>query len=394
MKILLASDCYTYQINGVSRVVRSLSRGLRAMGHDVRVLAPANSFKSFRNGTDYYIKSVPALYYKGERFSLNLWDPLIRELTEWEPDIIHLHSEGGVALLTDGIRKKTGTPLVETIHTNYPYYIFGEKWDTPPARVIAGAVGRFLYKRADCIIAPSEKVRSFPYIEPIESRTTVIPNGIDPEYWKQPVSGEEKASLFNSLRLVDNGHTMITVSRLGKEKHIQEILKALPRIAAKMPDIQFVIVGDGPFKRKLEALCKSLCISKHVHFTGMISPERVRSFLSMGDVFVSASNCEVHSIAYLEAMASGLPLAVKEDLSIRGVVEKGKHGFVFRDGDELVSSVLRILLDGGLRERMRENAFLAAETFSEKKCVERTESLYTEVLSQMMKVGHYEERHD
>lgn len=109
MKILLASDCYTYQINGVSRVVRSLSRGLCAMGHDVRVLAPANSFKSFRNGADYYIKSVPALYYKGERFSLNLWDPLIRELTEWEPDIIHLHSEGGVALLTDRIRKKTGT---------------------------------------------------------------------------------------------------------------------------------------------------------------------------------------------------------------------------------------------------------------------------------------------
>ena len=98
MKILLASECYTYQTNGVSRVVKSLARGLRSIGEDVRVLAPANGLKSFRDGDDYYIKSVPALYYKGERFSFSLRDPLILELIKWDPDIIHLHSSiaGGI----------------------------------------------------------------------------------------------------------------------------------------------------------------------------------------------------------------------------------------------------------------------------------------------------------
>ena len=323
------------------------------------------------------------------RFEL-MREKLIEELKAWRPDLIHLHTEGGIALLTDQIKKAVGAPVIMTAHTNYTYYFFGKKWNTLPARTIARGIGGLLYRRADCLIAPSEKVRSFPYIRPLSDRVRVIPNGIDVSYWRQPVAPEEKAALFRSVGFEDNGHTLITVSRLGKEKNIQEILQNLPPIIEEQPDTQLLIVGDGPYRKKLEALCEGAGLTEHVHFTGMVPSGQVRSYLAMGNVFVSASSFEVHSIAYLEAMSCGLPLVVKEDDSVKGVVENGKNGFIFRSGGEFCSAVSKILSDGSLCEDMGENALLTVDGFREEVFVERTLALYYEVLEVMKGEGQHE----
>ena len=80
MKTLITSDCYAFQTGGVASVVLSLEHGLRALGHEVKVLALSNSRRSFREGETCYVRSFPFVFYPEQRRSLALHDPLLDEL--------------------------------------------------------------------------------------------------------------------------------------------------------------------------------------------------------------------------------------------------------------------------------------------------------------------------
>ena len=80
MKILITTDCYIYNLGGITASVLALSNGLRSRGHEVRILSTSNGNQSFHNGDDYFIRSFPAFYYPGLRTSFALNDPLLKEL--------------------------------------------------------------------------------------------------------------------------------------------------------------------------------------------------------------------------------------------------------------------------------------------------------------------------
>ncbi len=221
----MASDCYIYQMGGITNVVFALTHGLRKNGHDVRVLALSNSKKSFKDDYNYFIGSFPVFYYPGQRRSLVFKDPLFDELIEWKPDLIHLHTEGSIMRMADMIAKATGAPVVMTTHTDYAHFIFGRFKDMLPVRLLGKLWGRSVYKRASMVIAPSEKAKHFVTLQSVKDRIRVVPNGIEPERYSKSISPEKKAQLFHELGLTDNGHTMVMVSRVSREKNIQEIIR-------------------------------------------------------------------------------------------------------------------------------------------------------------------------
>ena len=94
MKILISTDFYINNLGGVTTSVLALSRGLRILGHQVKILTLSNRNESYKDGDDYYVRSFPAYYSPGVRMSVALNDPLLEELIEWHPDIIHVQSEG------------------------------------------------------------------------------------------------------------------------------------------------------------------------------------------------------------------------------------------------------------------------------------------------------------
>ncbi len=69
MKILITTDCYLFKTGGITASVLALCAGLRRLGHEVKTLSSSNCSKSFRNGDDCFIKSVPAFYYPDMRMS-------------------------------------------------------------------------------------------------------------------------------------------------------------------------------------------------------------------------------------------------------------------------------------------------------------------------------------
>jgi len=386
MKILITTDCYKYNLGGVTAVVLALCSGLRGLGHEVKTLSLSNCNRSFRDGEDYYIKSFPAPYYQGMRMSLAMHDPLIKELEEWKPDIIHVQSEGTTYQMALRIMKYCNIPIVMTCHTDYAYFVFRDLKSSRPVKAAMGIAGKHVYQRAAEVTVPSQKATGFPHLSSQTDRITVIPNGIELDRFHQRLSDSERHELRASLGIDDKTRVLLMLSRLSKEKNIREIISYLPNLLEKSPDTKLVIVGDGPDRKHLEKLTVNLNLEDNVVFVGRVSSDKVWKYYRAGDVFVSASVFEVHSISYLEAMANGLPMLCREDEALRGVLEQGENGLIYNSPEEFYDYACKLLNDDELRSRMGKCSRKKAETFSSDCFASRMFEVYEDAIRMGAKI--------
>ena len=381
MKILISTDCYLFNIGGITASVLALCTGLRSLGHAVKTLSLSNCNKSFRDGDDYYIKSFPAFYYPGMRMSFAMRDPLLKELEEWDPDLIHIQTEGSPRWMSLKISKHSGAPIVMTCHTDYGHYVFGKYKSLPPVRAIMSNAGKFLYRQAVRVTVPSQKAADFPFLQSVQDRLTVIPNGMETENYQKHLPEHERRAFRASLGIGDNIGTLVTVSRLSKEKNIGELISLLPGLLKKDPAVKLLIVGDGPHKKKLEKLTEKLRICDSVIFTGRIPSEDVWRYYDAGDLFVSASTFEVHSMSYLEALANGLPLLCRADEALIGVLEHNENGMVYHNESEFTDFALQILHQKKLREDMGRCSLRKAMDFTCEAFASSMLAVYREALN-------------
>ena len=363
MKILIATDCYIFNLGGITASVLALCAGLRRLGHEVRTLSLSDSRRSFRKGEDCFIGSFPALYYPGMRASFKRRDPLLDELAAWGPDVIHAQTEGSARRLATGIMKRCGAPMVMTCHTDYGYFVFGKGRDLAPVRAVMRAAGRILYARAAKVTVPSRKAAGFPFLDSVRGRLTVVPNGMEIEKYRKPLSAEARQAFRGSLGIGADAPVLLSVTRLSREKNIQEIVTCLPGLVEKAPGVKYLVVGDGPYRKRLEKEADRLRVRGSVVFAGRIPSDEVWRYYAAGDVFVSASAFEVHSMSYLEALACGLPLLCRADDALEGVLEHGWNGFSYHSREEFLDFALRLTGEAALRERMGERSSGMSERF-------------------------------
>ena len=364
MKILIATDCYKFNTGGITASVLALCAELRREGHEVKVLSPSNSHKSFRDGDDYFIKSVPAFYYPGLRVAFSIHNPLIEELEVWRPDIIHVQTEGSAYIISKRIMKHCNVPIVMTCHTDYARFVFGRLRNFPPVEAFMCGIGKIIYKNAVKVIAPSQKAGNFAFLRTMQERLTVIPNGIELDKYQKNLSASEKQILRKTLGIDDGTKVIVSVSRLSKEKNIRELIAFFPLLLKKMPDIKLLVIGDGPCRSQLEKQAKKLNISDNIIFTGRVPAEDVWRYYNIGDMFVSASTFEVHSMSYLEALAQGLPLLCRADDALIGVLEHDYNGMIYHSQEEFSDFAYKILSDDRIRESMGQKSLETAQGFS------------------------------
>ena len=380
MKILLATDSYLHQINGVTNAVITLAQELRRREHDARILAPAGENTSFRRENTYLIRSVPTKLYPDFRVCLVRRDPLLDELKAWKPDLIHLHTEGSIVRLAYIIADAAHAPVVMTTHTDYAKFFFGRFSDTICVRGIMKLYGKLIYRRAAAVTVPSRKARGLAMVQAAGDRVTVIPNGIPLERFQRPVSAADRSGLLRQYGFTDHGCTLVAVARLSREKNLMEILRYFPKLLKTLPKAQLLIVGDGPDRRRLERFTDGKGLSGRVRFTGRIDPEDVCRYYASGDVFVSASTFETQGLTYLEALACGLPMVCRDDPVLRNVLENEENGYTYRSEQEFINGIARVTRDAGKWREMHEKALKMAENFGTAACAEQTLALYEQVL--------------
>ncbi len=379
MKILISSDVYEYQTTGATNSIVTLRDELRKRGHDVRMLVLSPNNKSYFQDDAYYIASKPIPIYPGARISLKKHDKLIDEIIKWQPDIVHAQSEFSSKILVNRVIKQLHIPFVMTCHAQYEEYT---KYFCPSrklGRAVVKVMSKKIYNPAKTLIAPSNKMRVIEEGYGVKCPIEVIPTGIDLQKYQKKLSAKEKAELLAGLHLRSTDKILVTVCRLAIEKNIDEILAYLPYLQKK-EKLKFVIVGDGPYRKKLEKKVAKIGLEKYVIFTGMIPADEVYKYYQLGDVFVCASTSETQGLTYVEALAAGLPLVCKKDDCLVGIIDNGINGYTFENEKEFTNSVRTILDNESLKKKMGKKSSEKSMAFSKEEFGAKIEQLYKLIL--------------
>ena len=175
-------------------------------------------------------------------------------------------------------------------------------------------------------------------------RVRVIPNGVDVENYHPRWPDR---SLACELALPQGAPVVGIVAALRPEKNHELLLRCAARIRRQVPEVRFLIVGDGPRRDALEALARELSLSEAVHFLGTRSD--VPEVLSLIDVLVLTSHAEANPVSILEAMATEKPVVATRVGSVPETVLDGVTGYLAAPGDEAAISarVVQLLRDPG-----------------------------------------------
>ena len=379
MKILITTDLYATKTNGVVTSVKNLWDELSHKGHDVRILTLSDHPRSRKEGSVYYIRSMPLGVYPGVRMPLSYHHALIRELVEWQPDIIHSQCEFFSYQFALHISKHTGAPIVHTYHTMYEQYA---GYIVPSERLgkrLAELLTQKRLKRVELILAPTDKIKQLLDSYELDKKICVIPSGIDLEQHKKQLPPDERSERRQALGIADDQHVLINLGRLGTEKNPEELLRFFSSALAQDSSMTFLFVGDGPAKSQLESTANELGIADHVIFTGMVDPSEVQDYYQLGDIFVSASTSETQGLTYIEAAANGLPLLCRKDPCLDGVLIEGKNGYEYEAEQEFCDLLDTILDNPDWCHTAQAESQEIADTFDKTHFAEKIEDIYEAV---------------
>ena len=382
MKVLITTDLYTTNTNGVVTSVRNLIEELEKKGHEIRVLTVSEKLKSRREDNIYYMKSLPlgAIYPDVRMPVSNYHHRFIKELMDWKPDLIHSQCEFFSYQYAGYISRKTGAPIVHTYHTLYEQYV---TYIFPSQRIGAffvGKLSKYRLRKADAVVAPTAKVENVLRKYGLRNPIHVVPSGIALEQHKQRITEEERKRRRSELGIPEDALVLLNLGRLGTEKNLTEVLELFAVARSQNSKLKLLIVGDGPARHELEEKAVNLGVGDHVVFTGMVAPEEVHVYYQLGDVFVSASTSETQGLTYVEAAANGLPLLCRKDPCLDGVLIEGRNGWEYEAEGEFCDIIDVLLSNPAQRQAAGDQSARIASCFDKSSFAEKMEDIYASVV--------------
>ena len=382
MKILITTDLYTTNTNGVVTSVRNLMEELSKKGHEIRVLTVSEKLKSHQDENIYYIKSLPlGAVYPDVRMPLsNHHHRFIRELIDWKPDLIHSQCEFFSYQYACYISRKAGAPIVHTYHTLYEQYV---TYIFPSQRIGAffvGKLSKYRLRKAEAVVAPTQKVETVLKSYGLRNPIHVVPSGIALEQHKQRISEEERKRRRAELGIPEDALVLLNLGRLGTEKNLTEIIELFAVARSQNSKLKLLIVGDGPARKDLETTAERLGVAENVIFTGMVPPEEVHAYYQLGDVFVSASTSETQGLTYVEAAANGLPLLCRKDPCLDGVLVDQCNGWEYEAEEEFCDIIHAILNNPGWCQTAGTQSEQIAASYDKSNFAQKIEAIYETVV--------------
>jgi glycosyltransferase involved in cell wall biosynthesis len=391
MRIAIWTDTFPPQVNGVASVTQDLASALTELGHDVAVftvIEKARIKKSPGDKTFLIHKipsfSMPKFIYPGEGLSVALMPGpgTIRALRKFKPDIIHVHTPflaGWGAVLGKNLLR---VPLVGTHHTFFDDYLKHVRLDYAWGRNLSWKYTVAYYNRSSAVTTPSRALGAALVAHGLTSPLHIVSNPANTEFFTPAPDAAKKNGLKKKFGI--GAHAIVYMGRVSYEKDIDQAIAAFNAVLRDLPDATFMVVGDGPERKKLENLARKLGCDHKVIFTGMLRGEALRDALRANDLFLTASRSENMPISIIEAMACGLPIAAVRAKGIPDIVSHGENGSLAPPGEPelLAREILRIFSSPDDLQRMSAAARRSAEKYSKRNIAQVMVELYETVITQ------------
>jgi glycosyltransferase involved in cell wall biosynthesis len=291
MRVLVATDAWQPQVNGVVRTYERLAQEAPDLGFEVSFLAPP------------LFRTLPCPTYPEIRLALASPGAIARHIDEMRPDFIHIATEGPIGLMTRRYCRKTKHPFTTSYHTRFPEYVSArlpvpEDWCYAlQRRFHNGAAGTFVATQS---VTAELKARGF-------ERLMLWSRGVDTDLFRP-----------RNVRLYGPRPVFLYVGRIAVEKNIKAFLDL------DLPGRK-VLVGGGPQTPELARLYPDAL------FVGPKHGEELAQAYASADVFVFPSLTDTFGLVLLEALASGVPVAAYPASGPRDVLTDPRVGVLSSD---------------------------------------------------------------
>lgn len=270
MRVLIATDAWSPQVNGVVRTLTSLARTAGSLGVEVDFLSPDG------------FPTVPVPTYPGLRLAVPSRRRIAARIEAVRPDAIHIATEGPIGHFVRAYCMRRGRPFTTSYTTRFPEYIAARA--PVPASLIYAALRRF-HAAATVTMVATPSLMS-------ELRERGFSNlGM----WTRGVDTE----LFRPDRAIDPGFPrpiFVSMGRVAVEKNLDAFL------SLDLPGTK-VVIGKGPREAELKRRFPQ------AKFLGQLENGTLAGHLAAADVFVFPSRTDTFGVVQLEALASGVPIA-------------------------------------------------------------------------------------
>lgn len=334
MRIMLVTDAWDPQVNGVVRTMKRVIEETEAMGHVWEIVHPGQGFRT-----------MPLPTYPEIKLALFARRRIEDRFHEFEPDAIHIATEGTLGMAGRAMCLTVKHPFSTAYHTRFPEYVSARM----PIPTRAGySFVRWFHKYSGKVMVPTPSM-----VEELEAQRF-----INLVAWSRGVDTE----MFNPDRRIEQGQPgnpfeglprpiFLNVGRVAVEKNIEAFAEL------DLPGTK-VIIGDGPQREELQKRYKD------VVFLGAKFNEELAACYASADVFVFPSVTDTFGLVVLEAMASGTPVAAYDATGPRDVIPGSDAGTITPIGGNLAEGAVACL------SLSRETCRAYAETYSWRACAE------------------------
>lgn len=387
LRICLLTDCYPPSIGGIENHVYYLASHLGQMGHSVdvvthRPVVPATMQQAAWVGLAEPLTDVVVHRLKGFVVSIHGADPMIdpRIISETRNllransyDVIQGHSFGSILVLA-GLReaRRLGLPTLITKHS----LIVRPGWPFFVNRILL-EVELGIAKWADGVIAVSKAAAE--ELAGSDIPMCVIPGGVDCKHWHPDSAARQR---IRSLLGYREDHIVVGyLSRLVRSKGVMNLLKVAALAVRLLPNVRFLVVGEGPMRFQLERQIEREGLQKVVTMLGSRPWWETPDYFNAMDIFAFPSYTEACGLALLEAMACARPSVARINAGVREIIADGETGYFIASDEELLQKLLELARDKDLRNKIGANARRSVQgRYDWKVITDRIVEAYEEVI--------------
>jgi phosphatidyl-myo-inositol dimannoside synthase len=342
MKILIFSPDFLPNTGGIAVFIKKLAEQLSNLGHQVDVLTLAHgNNKSIDEKQPYKIYRYSPL----KRFSSAT--PIINTLR------LHVKNQYDVCLLGHfELTAALGIWLLNRLFKT-PYIILSHGNDlrrTGTTWIDRMAI-KCIINNAALMLGNSNYTAELIRQKGYKGLVAVLTPGVETGEFIPNLS----TSAVRTKYELNNQRILFTTSRLIKNKNIEGVLRAMPQVIKKRPDLLYLVAGDGEFRKELEELSTALNIGKHVKFIGHIDNDQLPALYCASDVFVLPSFIETFGIVYIEAGACGKPVIGGKIGGVSDAVIDNETGVLIKDPSnarEISDAILYLLNNKQIADEM------------------------------------------
>lgn len=353
MNFMLISDTFPPLINGVSRTLQILARGLAEAGHAVEIITTVAGGSPHSKVEITKVPSVPLPGYPGLRLGLATSGFLKKRMRAMKPDGIYVAVEGLMGVAAVSAASKLGIRVVTGFHTNFHSYT--RDYRIGMLSGMAEGYLRWFHNRAARTLVPSSTTAD-ELREMGVRRTSVMGRGVDSTLFHP---SKRDRDLRASIGAADDTPVALYAGRMASEKNLELAITCFLSMRRANPAARCVFAGGGPRVAELRAKYPEF------HFAGACDDDLLSRWYASADVFVFPSLTETYGNVVAEAMASGLVTLAFRYAAAQKLIVHYESGFLAPFGDqETFVARVRDALNHWRDQEMRAAARRAVEPLS------------------------------